>query len=145
MKKENNKTWNTRELIFSARKKDFRIDWFSGTGGGGQHRNKHRNCCRITHIESGLSATGQEHRERPANQKAAFERLTHRLVAHYVAKHDFDQYRSDKRIRTYHEPRNSVLDHASGHQLTYKYVVLDGNLEEMINARRRAMMEEDNS
>ncbi len=29
-------------------KTDFGLDWFSGSGAGGQYRNKHRNCCRIT-------------------------------------------------------------------------------------------------
>jgi len=38
-------------------KKDFKIDWYSGSGAGGQHRNKHQNCCRIIHIESGFSET----------------------------------------------------------------------------------------
>ena len=37
----------------------FRFEWFSSTGGGGQHRNKHQNSCRITHIPSGIVATAQ--------------------------------------------------------------------------------------
>lgn len=45
-------------------KKDFKLEWFSGTGAGGQYRNKHQNCCRITHIESGLTCTGQTQRDR---------------------------------------------------------------------------------
>ena len=48
------------------------MTWFSGTGGGGQYRNKHQNCCRIIHKESGAIGTGQSQRERPANQKEAF-------------------------------------------------------------------------
>lgn len=64
-----------RELLFSLTKKDFVITWFSGSGGGGQHRNKHANCCRIQHPESGAMATGQDQRSRPQNQKAAIRRL----------------------------------------------------------------------
>ena len=45
-------------------KKDFKLDWFNGSGAGGQHRNKHQNCCRITHIESGLTSIGQDSRSR---------------------------------------------------------------------------------
>ena len=122
-------------------KKDFKIDWFSGQGAGGQHRNKHQNCCRITHIETGLSAVGQDHRERTRNQEVAFRRLVSKLVAHYNVEEDMDQYRSDERVRTYHEPRNIVTDHASGHTQTYKEVVIDGDLDEMIEERRKAMME----
>lgn len=64
-----------KELLFSITKKDFDISWFSGTGAGGQYRNKHQNCCRIVHRESGASATGQSNRDRPANQKEAFNTL----------------------------------------------------------------------
>ena len=38
---------------------EFKIEWYSGTGAGGQHRNKHQNSCRITHLETGLIATAQ--------------------------------------------------------------------------------------
>jgi len=64
-----------RQLLFSVTKKDFTITWFSGSGAGGQHRNKHQNCCRITHSESGASATGQEQRSREQNLRTAFLRL----------------------------------------------------------------------
>ena len=48
-----------KELIFQATKKDFKLDWFSGSGAGGQHRNKHQNCLRLTHIPSGITVTSQ--------------------------------------------------------------------------------------
>lgn len=38
---------------------DFKIEWYSGTGAGGQHRNKHQNSCRIIHLPSGEMATSQ--------------------------------------------------------------------------------------
>ena len=68
-----------KELLFSITKKDFTITWFSGRGAGGQHRNKHQNCCRIKHNETGLMSTGQSHRTRPANQREAFTGLTKSL------------------------------------------------------------------
>ena len=120
-------------------KKDFKLEWFSGQGGGGQHRNKHQNCCRITHLETGLTAVGQDHRERTRNQADAFKRLAGKIIAHYTVQENREDYKSDERIRTYHEPRNQVLDHASGHRQTYKEVVIDGDLSEMIAARRREM------
>ena len=64
-----------RELLFSITKKDFKIEWFSGRGAGGQHRNKHQNCCRLTHLESGVTTTGQSHRNREANLREAFRSL----------------------------------------------------------------------
>ena len=42
---------------------EFKIEWYSGTGAGGQHRNKHQNSCRITHLPTGKVATAQ-HRSR---------------------------------------------------------------------------------
>ena len=65
-----------KELLFSITKKDFTLTWFSGTGAGGQHRNKHQNCCRIKHNESGVIGTGQSNRTRVANQREAFNSLT---------------------------------------------------------------------
>jgi peptide chain release factor 1 len=64
-----------KELLFSLTKKDFDVQWFSGTGAGGQHRNKHQNCCRLYHPASGVRVTGQSHRDRVANQREAFNNL----------------------------------------------------------------------
>jgi peptide chain release factor 1 len=64
-----------KELLFSVTKKDFQIDFFSGTGAGGQHRNKHQNCVRIKHFETGIIATGQSNRERKSNIKEALSNL----------------------------------------------------------------------
>ncbi len=61
-----------KELLFSVTKKDFKVDWFSGTGAGGQGRNKLMNSCRLTHIASGAMSTGQSNKSRVANQKEAF-------------------------------------------------------------------------
>ena len=65
-----------KELLFSVTKDDLDIDWFSGTGCGGQYRNTHQNCCRIRHKDSGAIATGQSQRDRVSNLKEAMENLT---------------------------------------------------------------------
>ena len=65
-----------KELLFSVTKNDLEVDWFSGTGCGGQYRNKHQNCCRIRHKDSGAIATGQSQRDRVSNLKEALENLT---------------------------------------------------------------------
>lgn len=121
-------------------KKDFKIEWFSGTGAGGQHRNKHQNCCRITHIETGLCAQGTEHRERTQNQREAFVRLAKRVIDYYQVTESNVQIRSKEVIRNYHETRNEVHDKASGLRLTYRNVVIDADLSEMIEARHAALI-----
>lgn len=64
-----------KELLFSVGQKDIKISYFSGTGPGGQNRNKNQNCVRMQHQESGVIVTGQSHRNREANKKEAFRNL----------------------------------------------------------------------
>jgi len=117
-------------------KKDFEIQWFSGTGGGGQYRNKHQNCCRIIHKESGLRAQETAHRERPANQKSAFNKLARLIIAHY-ADPEVGRRPDGETVRNYHGVRNEVLDKVSRLRMTYHDVVEKGNIGPMIEARRR--------
>lgn len=53
---------------------DFRIEWFSGSGAGGQHRNRHCNSCRLIHIPTGIMETRQG-RERISNLRDAKDAL----------------------------------------------------------------------
>jgi len=64
-----------RELLFSILPKDFKIGYFSGTGAGGQYRNKHQNCVRLHHLDSGTIVTGQSNRNRKANMDEAKKNL----------------------------------------------------------------------
>lgn len=123
-----------RELVKSYTRKDFHIDWFSGQGAGGQHRNKHQNCCRITHIATGLRAQGTESRERSANQRVAFNRLANLLLAKDAVVPE--RRNTSETIRNYHAVRNEVHDKASGLKMEYKKIVIDNNLAPMIDARR---------
>ena len=130
----------SREPIFSITKKDFKIDWFSGTGPGGQNRNKKQACCRITHIESGITAQSTEHRERPANLRDAFRALAERLRPWIEKKVNGDKTATEaptEIVRTYHEVDNRVVD-KSGHRQTWDEVRSD--LSEMIEERRNAML-----
>lgn len=65
-----------RDLLFSVTGDDLRIEYFSGKGAGGQHRNRHQNCIRMFHDESGASVTAQRHKERTANIREAFHAIT---------------------------------------------------------------------
>lgn len=58
----------------------YRIEWFSGSGAGGQHRNKHQNSCRLIHEPTGLIEARQG-RDRVSNQGAARRALDERLEA----------------------------------------------------------------
>lgn len=66
---------DNKRIAFKLTKKDFEMTWFSGSGAGGQYRNKHQNCLRLKHIESGVIVTGQSQRDRVSNQKEAFNNL----------------------------------------------------------------------
>lgn len=118
-------------------KKDFKLEWYSGSGAGGQHRNKHQNCCRITHIATGLRAQGTESRERATNQRVAFERLVKLIISYYAAPPELRR-EWNKPIRNYHGVRNEVHDKASGLKMTYKEVVINNNIASMIEARKKA-------
>lgn len=100
---------------------DFVLEWYSGSGAGGQHRNKHQNCCRITDKITGLSAIGTESRSRATNQRTAFRRLSARLLAHYSdanAPERRQTYHSSE-VRKYHAADNYVKDHASGERTPF--------------------------
>lgn len=58
--------------------KDVNTDWFSGTGKGGQKRNKAQACCRLTHIPTGITVI-QQGRSRKNNYKLAFDELEKRV------------------------------------------------------------------
>ena len=122
-------------------KKDFKLEWYSGQGAGGQHRNKHQNCCRITHIESGLMRTGARSRSRVENQREAFTSLANHLIA--LEQVQKARITDTPHIRTYHEPRNIVTDKASGKRMAYKDLKRGGGLGPMIRARASAMRNTD--
>jgi len=102
---------------------DFKIEWYSGTGAGGQHRNKHQNSCRITYLPTGQTATAQC-RSRQNSQEQAKAALLETLNSH--ADKEFkigidanrrqqvgSGMRGDK-IRTYRFQDDVVKDHISG-------------------------------
>lgn len=123
-------------------KKDFKLEWFSGQGSGGQHRNKHQNCCRIIHIESGLTANGTASKSRVTNQREAFAELSRKVLLYYNTE-VAERRDTSEVIRNYHAVRNEVHDKASGLKQTYKRVVLDGDISDMVEARKLNVGETD--
>lgn len=66
---------NKKELLFTITSKDFKISYFSGSGPGGQSRNRSNACVRISHPDSGAHAVGQSHKSRQQNTKEALTNL----------------------------------------------------------------------
>ena len=64
-----------KTLLFSVTRKDLVFEYFSGTGAGGQHRNKCQNSCRCKHPPSGAVGMCQEERSKEQNTRKAFRRM----------------------------------------------------------------------
>ena len=101
---------------------DFRVEWFSGTGKGGQHRNKKKNSCRLIHLPTGIVETRQG-RKRESNLRDAKQSILNQLrQAQQEATHNASAsvrkeqvgsgMRGDK-IRTYRLQDDQVTDHRS--------------------------------
>lgn len=119
---------------------DFALRWFSGTGKGGQHRNKHQNCVEATHTPTGLKRIGQSSRSRESNLLEAMTALRADLTAreqqrahgsaNAVRKAQVGAgMRGDKR-RTYRFQGDSVQDHFTGKRAKATQI-MRGNIEAM--------------
>lgn len=109
---------------------DFKKEWFSGTGAGGQHRNRHQNCVRLIHIESGLYSTGQNHRSRNQNLKEAYSSLILKLADYYREKYFTTDYpKNTEVIRSYKLEDGLVIDHRTNEKTSIKN--LDDFLEKI--------------
>lgn len=64
-----------RKPVLTLTRKDFRIEYFRGSGAGGQNRNKRDTACRVVHTASGAASECQEERSANQNFRIAFERL----------------------------------------------------------------------
>lgn len=111
---------------------DLRVEWFSGTGKGGQHRNKHQNCCRMVHLPTGIvrTATG---RERGANRREALDALTRAVreregesahaAVNEVRRGQLGSGERGDKIRTYRAQDDRVVDHRSGRTARFRDVM----------------------
>jgi peptide chain release factor 1 len=122
---------------FILNEQDLRIEWYSGTGAGGQNRNKCQNSCRITHIPSGMISTAQT-RDRLNSLNMAREDIIAKVTKHYQTILDKQQsinrkeqvgsgMRGDK-IRTYRFQDDVVTDHRTDKKSSVKKI-LSGNFD----------------
>ncbi len=111
---------------------DLKVEWYSGTGAGGQHRNKHQNSCRITHIPTGLVATAQTRSRQNSynlaiqNIKETLDNDTKRQYNNTIASTRKNQVGSGMRgdkIRTYRFQDDRVQDHLTGKTASTKRVL----------------------
>lgn len=131
-----------RKKVFSFTKKDFKVDYYRGSGPGGQHRNKKDTACRITHIESKLASTCEVHKSQHQNRREAFHKLTKKLVEHYIPDKQKERYEAPKEtIRTYNQAEDRVTDHVTGNKYSYKQTVGKEDLSEIIEDRQKHVQE----
>lgn len=117
-------------------KNDLRIEYFRGSGKGGQHRNKRDTACRITHLPTGTQAKAEDQRSREQNLRTAFQRLAKRLAPQMRQALQTDLPKPNEAIvRTYHKPDQRVTDkRLRGEQWTYDGVLTGKELDEIVQS-----------
>lgn len=101
----------------------FRVEWFSGTGKGGQHRNKKQNSCRMIHIPTGIveSRQGRKREDNLRQAKAAIlttlqdkQRNHYKSQSQGLKKTQMGSGMRGDKIRTYRFQDDQVVDHNTG-------------------------------
>ena len=123
---------------------DLRIDTFRSSGAGGQHINKTSSAIRVTHIPTGMVVECQDQRSQLQNKEKALKVLRSRLYDQKKAAQDAEVARARKsqvgtgdrseRIRTYNYPQSRVTDHRIGLTIYRLERVMNGDLDEIIDA-----------
>jgi peptide chain release factor 1 len=123
---------------------DLRTDTYRSSGAGGQHVNKTDSAIRITHIPTGIVVECQEERSQHKNRSKAMALLKARLLAAEQEKQQSEQAQSrrlqvgtgdrSERIRTYNFPQGRVTDHRINLTLYKLAQVMNGQLDELLDA-----------
>lgn len=132
------------EVEVEIHEKDLRIDTFCSSGPGGQSVNTTKSAVRITHLPTGIVVSCQDEKSQIKNKERALRVLRARL---FDLKQREEQAKladarksqvgtgdRSERIRTYNFPQSRVTDHRIGLTLHKLDLVLDGDLEEIIQA-----------
>lgn len=132
------------EVEFEIDPKDVRIDTFCSSGPGGQSVNTTYSAVRITHLPTGLVVSCQDEKSQIKNRAKAMRVLRSRLYERKLQeqqKQITEERRAQigsgdrsEKIRTYNFPQNRVTDHRIGLTLHQLDRVIDGKLEEVIEA-----------
>jgi len=123
---------------------DLRIDTFRSSGAGGQHVNTTDSAVRITHNPTGIVTQSQDGRSQHNNKEIALERMEVLLLENKIREEEIKAKnmkslavgsgdRSEK-IRTYNYPQNRVTDHRINLTLQKLDQIIEGKLDEIIDA-----------
>ncbi len=123
---------------------DLQVDTFRSSGAGGQHINKTESAIRITHIPTGTVVECQDERSQHKNRDKAMKILRSRILeaerekqANEIAGERRSQVGTgdrSERIRTYNYPQGRLTDHRIGLTLYKLEAMLNGQLDELIDA-----------
>jgi len=133
-----------KDVDIKLEQKDIRVDVFRSSGAGGQHINKTSSAVRMTHLPTGIVVSMQDQRSQQQNRAKAMEILRARVYDYYQSREQ-NQYDAERksavgtgdrseRIRTYNYPQNRVTDHRIGLTLNKLDRVMNGELDEIIDA-----------
>ncbi|HGH0834918.1 TPA: peptide chain release factor 1 [Staphylococcus pseudintermedius] len=131
------------DVEIEIRNEDLKIDTYRSSGAGGQHVNTTDSAVRITHIPTGVIATSSE-KSQIQNREKAMKVLKARLYdmklqeeqQKYAAQRKSAVGTGDRseRIRTYNYPQSRVTDHRIGLTLQKLDQIMEGKLDEIVNA-----------
>ena len=123
---------------------DLQIDTFRSSGAGGQHINKTESAIRITHLPTGTVVECQDERSQHKNMDKAMRILRSRIIEAEREKQQSsiaDERKSQvgsgdrsERIRTYNYPQKRLSDHRIGLTIYKLEQILNGDLDEVIDA-----------
>jgi peptide chain release factor 1 len=136
------------DVDVEIRDEDLRIDVYRSSGPGGQSVNTTDSAVRITHIPTGVVVTCQDEKSQHKNKAKALKVLRSRLLDAKIAQQEAERARERKtqvgtgdrsaKIRTYNFPQSRVTDHRIGLTLHTLQDVLNGDLDDVINALKQA-------
>lgn len=141
-----------KEVDVTINPADLRIDTYRASGAGGQHVNTTDSAIRITHVPTGVVVTCQDERSQHKNKAKALKMLQSRLLASEIERHEAEigQKRKEmvgrgmrsEKVRTYNFPQNRVTDHQVNLTLSKLDMVIEGDLDEIIDALKAQEREE---
>jgi peptide chain release factor 2 len=136
------------EIQVEVRTEDLKIDTYRATGAGGQHINTTDSAVRITHIPTGVVVTCQSERSQIKNREAAMKMLKAKLYQREIERQEQEllEIRGEQKeigwgsqIRSYvFHPYSMVKDHRTSTESGNVQAVMDGDLDQFINAYLRS-------